>query len=104
MSHIDGDGRRQRGKYLGPDGQALICVDGPHAAPAQHYSVYSEVMLVGAGIGLTPAAAIIQAVLRHKWKKGFHPEVIRFYWVVRHAEVESFTWFIELLTRLEGMY
>ena len=55
-------------------------------------------MLVGAGIGLTPSSSILQSVLRHKWKKGFHPEVIRFYWVLRHSEAPSFEWFIQLLT------
>ncbi|CAE7678502.1 noxA, partial [Symbiodinium sp. KB8] len=43
------------GKDRGPDGKQLLRVDGPHAAPAQAYVGYSTVMLVGAGIGLTPS-------------------------------------------------
>jgi len=73
LSHMDKNGKKQRGKYTGPDNLPLVQVDGPHAAPAQHYSDYTEIMLVGAGIGLTPSSSILQSVLRHKWKKGFHP-------------------------------
>jgi hypothetical protein len=40
---------------------------------AQHYGTYHTTMLVGAGIGLTPSAAIIRAILRYKWKKGYKP-------------------------------
>ena len=95
------NGTVQIGKHLGPDGNPLILIDGPHSAPAQHYTEYSEVVLVGAGIGLTPSSAIIQAVLRHKWRKGFSPNTIHFYWVVRHSEASSFDWFTELLVKLE---
>ncbi|GBG31984.1 NADPH oxidase 5 [Hondaea fermentalgiana] len=102
LSHLDSQGVQQRGKHLGPDGLPLIQVDGPHAAPAQHYFEYDEVMLVGAGIGLTPSSAIIQSVLRHKWKKGFNPSTIHFFFVVRHSEIFSFRWFIALLHELQG--
>jgi NAD(P)H-flavin reductase len=66
-------GNLKHGKDIGPDGTQLIRVDGPHTAPAQHYGSYHTVMLVGAGIGLTPSAAIIRAILRYKWKKGYKP-------------------------------
>jgi len=97
LTHFDSSGIVQRGKHYGPDGKPLIRIDGPHAAPAQTYSVYRDVMLVGSGIGLTPSAAILSAVTRHKWKKGFQPETLRFFWVVRHSEIDSFEWFVELL-------
>jgi hypothetical protein len=66
-------GAQKLGKDIGPDGSQLIRIDGPHSAPAQHYGTYHTVMLVGAGIGLTPSAAIIRAILRYKWKKGYKP-------------------------------
>ncbi|KAH9247011.1 hypothetical protein BASA81_015442 [Batrachochytrium salamandrivorans] len=89
------------GKYLGADGVPLISIDGPHSAPAQQYIFYQEVMLVGAGIGLTPSSSILKAICRHKWKKGFIPNVIYFYWVVRQDELESFRWFANVLVELE---
>lgn len=91
------------GKLNGPDAQQILRIDGPHAAPSMHYNAYETVMLIGAGIGLTPAAAIIRAVLRYKWRMGFNvggPDIVHFYWVVRQNEVESFQWFVALLTSL----
>lgn len=99
--HYNSNGEVEPGKYLGPDGLPLISVDGPHAAPAQQYTYYPEVMLVGAGIGLTPSSSILKAICRHKWKKGFLPHVIYFYWVVRQDEIESFRWFVNILVELE---
>ena len=78
------------GKDRGPDGKQLLRVDGPHAAPAQAYVGYSTVMLVGAGIGLTPSAAILRATLMYRWKRGLSPKHICFAWVVRQTEVNSF--------------
>ena len=101
LARIDRDGRRAEGKLVGPDGRPLIRVNGPHSAPAVHYSEYKSVMLVGAGVGLTPSAAVLREVVRHKWAKGFRPDIIRFYWVVRHTELESFAWFVEELRNLE---
>ncbi|CAK9104160.1 Superoxide-generating NADPH oxidase heavy chain subunit A (NADPH oxidase A) (Superoxide-generating NADPH oxidase flavocytochrome A) [Durusdinium trenchii] len=97
FTHYDSSGAVQRGKRFGPDGKVLIRIEGPHSAPAMTYSGYDDVMLCGSGIGLTPSAAILSAVTRHKWKKGFMPRSLRFYWIVRHSEVDSFDWFIELL-------
>ncbi len=37
----------KEGKYLGPTGKPLLLVDGPHAAPSQHYDEYPVVMLIG---------------------------------------------------------
>jgi hypothetical protein len=76
-------------------------VDGPHAAPAQHYSTYDHVMMIGAGIGLTPSCSVLRSVLKYKWKKGWKPTLLRFYWVVRHSEIDSFLWFLEQLVQLE---
>ena len=52
-------------------------------------------MMVGAGVGLTPSASILRSVLKYRWRKGFdHPSTLRFYWIVRHSDVKAFTWFI----------
>lgn len=101
LQRYDNKAQVQIGKQNGPDGTQLLMVDGPHAAPAQHYSEYTDAMVIGAGIGLTPLASIIKAVLRQKWKLGFDPKTVHFYWVVRQSEVDSFTWFVKLLHELE---
>eukprot|EP00948_MAST-09A_sp_MAST-9A-sp1_P004121 g4121.t1 len=89
------------GKLNGLDGLRLLKVDGPHAAPAQHYDEYRTMMIIGAGIGLTPCASILRATLRYRWKQGFAPETLNFYWIVRHSEIRSFSWFVKLLWELE---
>lgn len=76
----------------------ILRIDGPHAAPAEHYTSYGTVMLVGAGIGLTPCASILTALTRYRWKKNFPPEILHFYWIVRHNEVDSYQWLVHLLT------
>ncbi len=97
----DHRGDLQLGREKTPDGlMPIIKVDGPHSAPAEHYSSYGTVMLVGAGIGLTPCASILTALTRYRWKKNYPPEILHFYWVVRHNEVESFQWLVHLLTGL----
>ena len=97
----DAKGERQIGKDRGVDGKPLLLVDGPHSAPAQHYTMFDHVMMIGAGIGLTPSCSVLRSVLKYKWKKGWKPNVLKFYWVVRHSEISSFIWFLEQLVHLE---
>jgi NADPH oxidase len=101
LSSRDAKGQIQIGKDRGIDGKPLLLVDGPHAAPAQHYSMFDHVMMIGAGIGLTPSCSILRSVLKYKWKKGWKPPLLRFYWVVRHSEIDSFLWFLEQLIQFE---
>jgi hypothetical protein len=101
LTSRDAKGELQVGKDRGVDGKPLLLVDGPHAAPAQHYSMYDHVMMIGAGIGLTPSCSILRSVLKYKWKKGWKPALLRFYWVVRQSEIDSFLWFLEQLIQLE---
>ena len=103
FSHRDQQtGGAAAGKYLYLDGKTpLLRVDGPHPAPAMHYVSYDRIVIIGAGIGLTPCNSVLRAVLKHKWRKGFNPRRLTFCWVVRQAELKSFRWFIETLTALE---
>lgn len=65
------------GRQKGPDGQQILRVDGPHSAPAEHFANYGTVMLIGAGIGLTPCASILTSMLRYKWKKNYQPGEVK---------------------------
>lgn len=96
----DKRGDIQIGRRFGPDSLPILRVDGPHSAPSEHYTNYGTVMLIGAGIGLTPCASILCALTKYKWKKNFNPELIHFYWIVRQPEVESFQWLVHMLTDL----
>eukprot|EP00951_Prasinocladus_malaysianus_P019007 scaffold153375_cov42-Prasinocladus_malaysianus.AAC.1 len=45
-------------------------LDGPHGAPAQRWQNYEVVVLVGAGIGVTPCASILRDILNNMQKDG----------------------------------
>jgi len=88
------------GKTYGIDGMQLLQVDGPHAAPCQHYHKYKTTILVGAGIGITPGACILKSLLRYKWRKGSNPNQLYFSWVNRWNQTPEYQWFILLLMQL----
>mmetsp|Transcript_17407 Transcript_17407/g.35557 ORF Transcript_17407/g.35557 Transcript_17407/m.35557 type:complete len:708 (+) Transcript_17407:2-2125(+) len=106
FSRRDERGELQLGRRFGLDlsgngNQPIVRVDGPHAAPAEHYVNYKTVMIVGAGIGMTPCASILTAMLKYRWRFGQPPEKLHFYWVVQHGEVDAFQWFLHLIAELE---
>ncbi|POM73113.1 Respiratory burst oxidase [Phytophthora palmivora] len=90
-----------------------VYLDGPVGAPAQDYSRYREVVLIGAGIGVTPFASILRSIM-HQWESyrcpqckhvrfppSFQLRKIYFYWVTR--EQESLTWFTNTMNQLSEM-
>ena len=90
------------GKVFGPDGQMLFRIDAPHGAPSQHVFQYNTCVLVGAGIGVTPCASIMKGVVHYRWKKGYPPANLHFYWVARRADLDTFRWLITLLPVLQA--
>lgn len=87
-----------------------IQIDGPVGAPSQEYHRHRIVMLIGAGIGVTPFASILKNVL-NMWEDHRccncgtiqHPHTfqilkIYFYWVTR--EQESLSWFSDMMSQL----
>jgi len=96
LSHQGSTGLVQ-GKSQGPDGRRMFCLDGPHSAPTQHVSEYSTVMIIGAGIGVTPVASTLKSVVFHRWKYSMgrtFPESAYFIWCCSHAEIDSFRFFV----------
>lgn len=91
------DAKRVPGKSQGPDGNAIIQIDGPHSAPTQFCVDYNTVMLVSAGIGITPAAATMRSFLKYKWRFGYKPHNLYFYWIVSHKDVPAWKWFVHQL-------
>ena len=89
------------GKVLGPDGRQFFRVDAPHGAPSQHVYRYRTCMLVGAGIGVTPCASIMKGVIGYRWKKGFSPSHLHFFWVARRSDLSTFKWLLALLPQLK---
>jgi NADPH oxidase len=104
FNHVDHRGDTQVGQLQDSEGRQLIRVDGPHSAPSEHFTNYGTCMIVGGGIGLTPCASVISALIKHRWKRGLNPEILHLYWVVRQGEVDSFQWLVHLLTELSYEY
>ncbi|CAD7700007.1 unnamed protein product [Ostreobium quekettii] len=86
-----------------------VFVDGPYGAPAQAYIGYSVVMLVGAGIGVTPFISILRDLLHRLAKQcphcravsdvpGMKIERAYFHWLIPYqSEASSFEPFLEEL-------
>lgn len=78
-----------------------IAVDGPFGTASEDVFSYEVVMLVGAGIGVTPFASILKSV----WYKycnnatNLKLKKIYFYWLCR--DTHAFEWFADLLQLLE---
>ena len=58
-------------------------------------------MLVGAGIGVTPCASIMKGVVGYRWKKGFTPNNLHFFWVARLTDLTTFKWLLVMLPELK---
>ncbi|XP_022109398.1 NADPH oxidase 5-like isoform X2 [Acanthaster planci] len=93
-----------------------VYIDGPYGAPSQHIFETDHAVLIGAGIGITPFASILQSIHeRHKmatkrckkcnyaWLEDT-PSLLRlkkvdFFWITRQQR--SFEWFLSLLNHIE---
>lgn len=79
-----------------------MMIDGPFGTASEDVFDYEVVMLVGAGIGVTPFASILKSV----WYKHIQnnqkvfTKKIYFYWLC--PETQAFEWFADLLQSLEG--
>ncbi|XP_061683977.1 NADPH oxidase 4 isoform X2 [Syngnathoides biaculeatus] len=73
-----------------------LYVDGPFGSPSEEVFNYDVSLCVAGGIGVTPFACVLHALL-DGWK-GFRLKRLYFVWVCR--ELQSFYWFTELLCAL----
>ncbi|KAI8917319.1 NADPH oxidase [Entophlyctis helioformis] len=105
---IVGDWTKKTAKLLGcyqsgiPKGVSVpeIRIDGPYGAPAEDLYNYKVAVLIGAGIGVTPAASLLKSVWYKYYRKSQMPlQKLYFVWVNR--DKEAFSWFQSLLASLE---
>ncbi|XP_041972377.1 NADPH oxidase 5 isoform X2 [Aricia agestis] len=101
-----------------PVGRPLeIYLDGPYGAASSRMFRAQHAVLIAAGIGVTPFASVLQAIMfryrsarstcpkcEHSWTKELphHNMSLRkvdFFWINR--EQRSFEWFVSLLSQLE---
>ncbi|XP_062846048.1 cytochrome b-245 heavy chain isoform X3 [Trichomycterus rosablanca] len=78
-----------------------VAVDGPFGTASEDVFRYEVVMLVGAGIGVTPFASILKSVwYKHvQQNANVFTKKIYFYWLC--PETQAFEWFADLLQSLE---
>ncbi|XP_074141319.1 NADPH oxidase 5 [Sminthopsis crassicaudata] len=92
-------------------------LDGPYGTPTRRIFVSEHAVLIGAGIGITPFASILQSIMyRYQKRKQNCPNChyswyedvkdddmklkkVDFIWINR--DQRSFEWFVSLLTKLE---
>ena len=84
-------------KVKGPDGKPLLRLDGPFGAASEEVFTFKTVMLVGAGIGVTPFASIIKALYHKKRTEPAKCKIEKayFFWIC--SDMTSFEWFQTLL-------
>ncbi|XP_017706629.1 PREDICTED: NADPH oxidase 5 isoform X1 [Rhinopithecus bieti] len=91
-------------------------IDGPYGSPTRRIFASEHAVLIGAGIGITPFASILQSIMyrhrkrkhtcpncQHSWIEGVQDNMklqkVDFIWINR--DQQSFEWFVSLLTKLE---
>uniref|UniRef100_A0A8I3P191 NADPH oxidase 5 n=1 Tax=Canis lupus familiaris TaxID=9615 RepID=A0A8I3P191_CANLF len=109
------EGAQARWRAIAEPGQCYI--DGPYGTPTRRIFASEHAVLIGAGIGITPFASILQSIMyRHQKRKNICPSCqhswmdsaqdedmklhkVDFMWINR--DQRSFEWFVSLLTKLE---
>ncbi|XP_059680048.1 NADPH oxidase 5 [Gavia stellata] len=90
-------------------------IDGPYGTPTRRIFTSEHAVLIGAGIGITPFASILQSIMyrrrkqscpscRYSWCEDLRDEEmtlrkVDFIWINR--DQKHFEWFVSLLTKLE---
>ncbi|KAK9866610.1 hypothetical protein WJX84_002042 [Apatococcus fuscideae] len=88
-----------------------ISLDGPYGAPAQNYNDYEVLLLVGAGVGITPFASVLRTLVKEYEmakctrcglmnERLFVPKKVYFYWITR--EQQAPTWFQSTLEAIQS--
>uniref|UniRef100_A0A8C0IPA5 NADPH oxidase 5 n=1 Tax=Chelonoidis abingdonii TaxID=106734 RepID=A0A8C0IPA5_CHEAB len=76
-------------------------INGPYGTPTRRIFTSEHAVLVGAGIGITPFASILQSIMYRLSLKDDEMKLrkVDFIWINR--DQKSFEWFVSLLTKLE---
>ncbi|MDY6803201.1 MAG: ferric reductase-like transmembrane domain-containing protein [Cyanobacteriota bacterium] len=84
------------------DSGVTVYLDGPYGTPSVHIFECEYVMLIAAGIGVTPFASILRSIL-YRNKQGSSKSNLKrvhFYWINRQQK--AFEWFVQLLSEIEA--
>jgi NADPH oxidase len=76
-----------------------VRIDGPYGSASRHIFEAPHAVAIGAGIGVTPFASILQSLLQDQRGASARLQKLRFVWLCR--DQHSFEWFSDLLAELE---
>lgn len=82
-----------------PEQPLTVHIDGPYGAPSAHVFSTRHAVLIGAGIGVTPFASVLDSIVHRANAGDSVLEKVHFYWLSR--ESRAFEWFADLLLELE---
>ncbi|KAJ2724647.1 hypothetical protein GGI07_001799 [Coemansia sp. Benny D115] len=79
----------------------LIFIDGPYSAPTEHFFEYEVGILMAAGIGVTPSAAVLRSMYFKslEFAEKMTTKKVYLFWVFR--EIKTLEWFKDLLVALD---
>jgi predicted ferric reductase len=80
-------------------------IDGPYGSPTAHLFASRVAVLIGAGIGVTPFASVLESIVLRSnepaEKRTSKVEWVHFFWL--NKDQYSFEWFRALLSKLEEL-
>jgi NADPH oxidase 2 len=85
-------GGKEEDTLKSPANLPIVMVDGPYGSASEDVFDYEAVVLVGAGIGVTPFASILKTIWyrMNNPKSNIRLRKVYFYWVCRDKDV----WFL----------
>jgi len=93
------EGVCQENMHSAPNGKPILEIDGPFGTASEDVWKFQTIMLWAAGIGATPFSSILKAIKNKIESGNCELKRVEFYWTNR--DVQSFEWFIDLLSSLE---
>jgi NADPH oxidase 5 len=79
-----------------------VMLQGPYGSPSARLFSSHHAVLIGAGIGVTPFASILQSIVaRHKAKREMKLEKVHFFWLYRGQK--TYAWFSDLLEEIDAL-
>lgn len=97
-----GPGRR---RPLSPDRPTTglpVHIDGPYGTPSSDLLRCRHVVMIGAGIGVTPFASLLQSIWLRRQAPGHGEALEKIHFVWLSGDQHAFEWFTELLSQLEA--
>lgn len=79
-----------------------VFVDGPYGTPSSSMLERRHVVMIGAGIGVTPFASVLQSIRLRRRAPGAREALQKVHFVWMSGDQHAFEWFTELLAELEA--